>query len=324
MLRYTIAFLLLACTAVNLHCVAQICLPSYNGEVVHHQYYSLSYIEEAEQAEWVAYELTRSMLKKVVNRKDEFHNDWHIESGSSNYSDYENYDAGHLCPARQMQFDCIAMHETFFMSNMSPQVPEFNRRSWAFLEKLERNLAWNRGSIWVFVGPVLTDVEYFIGANQVAVPKLFYRILYDPKKDEALAFLMPNRRILEPLESFVVTIDSIESITNIDFFRDFDTDHQAKLESEIATEKWSFNNPNLNYGFTAPANDCNKEDILANQARININKASKAALIQLPNVGPEKAQAIINSRPYKRTYDLLKVKGIGAATFEKLKPYIVL
>jgi endonuclease G len=318
------AFTLFALFFIQNLAYSQIDFPSNQGEVIHHKYYSLSYIEEAEQPEWVAYKLTRTMLKKVVNRKDEFHDDWHIESGSASYTDYENYDAGHLCPARQMQFDCTAMHETFFMSNMSPQVPEFNRRAWAFLEKLERNMVWKRGELWIYVGPVLSDIDTTIGENKVAVPKKFYRILYDPTKDESLAFLMPNERILAPLESFVVSIDSIESITNIDFFSSFDEQHQTRLEGSKTSTGWSLENPNLTYGYTAKARDCSTAEILNQQAKISINQASKAALMQLPNIGPEKAQAIMLRRPFKSTYELLKVKGIGPATFEKLKSYIVL
>lgn len=305
---------------------AQMSVPTHNGEHIVHEHYSLSYIESAEQAEWVAYKLTRAMLKKVVNRNDEFHPDWYIGSGSATYEDYsdDRYDAGHLCPARQMQFDCTAMHETFFMSNMSPQAVDFNRRAWAFLEKLERNLVWQRGELWVYVGPVLTDIDEYIGENKVAVPKKYYRILYDPAKDESLAFLMPNERILAPLESFVVPIDSIEAITKIDFFPDFDQAHQTKIEARTHSDAWEFANPNLSYGYTLKAIDCSTADILSDQAKISINKATEAALMELPNIGPEKAKAIVMARPFRSTYDLMKVKGIGKATFEKLKDYIVL
>ena len=42
-------------------------LPSSNGEVVEHTYYSLSYLEEHEQAEWVHYKLNSTMLKALLS-----------------------------------------------------------------------------------------------------------------------------------------------------------------------------------------------------------------------------------------------------------------
>lgn len=300
----------------------QLNLPKSKGELIHHNYYSLSYLEEAEQAEWVAYKLTRPMLKKKVNRKDDFHEDWHIASNSASYADFQEFDAGHLCPARQMQFDCIAMHETYFMSNMSPQVPEFNRRAWAYLEKLERNLVWQRGELWIYVGPVLHNIDTYIGANKVAVPKLFYRIFYDPQTREAIAFLMPNKKILAPLETFTVSIDSIETLTGIDFFNDFESLFQKELEGNIRAENWNFENPNLTYGYNAKAMDCGASDFLAKQVKISINHSSKAALMQLPGIGPEKAKAIIEARPFQSTFELTKVKGIGPATLKKLQDFI--
>lgn len=305
---------------------AQNHIPTYHGEIIQHKYYTLSYIEKYEQAEWVSYSLSASQLKKVVDRKDDFHEDWYIKSASAAYSDYNNsgYDAGHLCPARQMQFDCIAMNESFFMSNMAPQVPEFNRRAWAFLEKLERNMVWRHKALDIVVGSVFPENPQTIGSNKVAVPSAFYRILYDAKKQEVIAFLLPNKRLLAPLETFVVSVDSIESITGINFLKDLPTELQNRIESQKGAGNWSFENPNLTYGYTLKPYDCSQADILSNSAKININTASKAALMQLPGIGDSKADAIIALRPYKNTKQLTKVKGIGTATYDKLKNLIVL
>lgn len=62
---------------------------------------------------------------------------------------------------------------------------------------------------------------------------------------------------------------------------------------------------------------------LAPGTKININTADQATIEKLPEIGPVKAKAIIDGRPYNSTEDVMKVKGIKGKTFDAIKDYIV-
>ncbi len=61
---------------------------------------------------------------------------------------------------------------------------------------------------------------------------------------------------------------------------------------------------------------------LAPGQKVNINAATKEQLDALPGIGPVKAQAIIDGRPYKKPEDIMKVKGIRQGEFSRIKDVI--
>ena len=217
-------------------------LPISEGERIKHAYYTIAYSEEHEQANWVFYKLNTYMLGGNTSRTDNFRIDDFVSTGSATLADYKGsgYDRGHLCPAGDMVTDLVAMSESFFMSNMSPQDPGFNRGIWKTLEGAVRNWALDEQEVYVVTGPVFKDNIGTIG-NGVTVPGYFYKVIYDPTDvQKMIAFVLPNRKGEKQLPEYAVTVDYVENITGIDFFSGLADDLESELESKIATEDWKF------------------------------------------------------------------------------------
>jgi endonuclease G len=132
--------------------------------------------------------------------------------------------------------------ESFYYSNMSPQEPSFNRGIWKKLEDLVRTWAVENNSLYIATGPILTNDLPTIGPNKVSVPKYFYKVILDYTEPDikAIGFLIPNSSQSASLQNFVVSIDSIEAISGIDFYPKLPDDQEKRLENSIAIDVWSW------------------------------------------------------------------------------------
>ncbi len=216
-----------------------------DDQIIEHFAYTLSYNEKHEQADWVAYELTKEhVLNTTYERTDDFRPDADVNSISAQLSDYEptnnTYARGHMAPAADFRWSEKAMSESFFMSNMSPQIHDFNSGKWAYLEMEVRHWAEIYDGVYVVTGPVLKDGLPTIGTNQVSVPEKYYKIILDPDEEKAIAFIMPNKDISDTFKNYAVTIDEVEDVTGIDFFPLLDDKIENKIESTLNMSKWEF------------------------------------------------------------------------------------
>ena len=195
---------------------------STTNQIVKHEYYTLSYNEKFEQAEWVAYELKKEYLKNNDFKRPYFIEDPKVTTGSADWRNYKNsgYDKGHLCPAGDMEFSKEAYNDTFYTSNISPQKHDFNSGIWNRLEQKTRYWAGKYNDVYVVTGGILKDSDKKIGTEKVSVPKYFYKIILakSGKEHKAIAFLVPNEDSDKSLYDFVVSIETLEKMTGIDFF----------------------------------------------------------------------------------------------------------
>lgn len=215
---------------------------STTGEVVRHTYFVLSYNEDHEQSEWVAYELTRDRLNENwAERPNTFRPDPDVRTESATPRDYSGsgYDKGHLCPAADMAFNEQAIDETFFMSNMSPQAGAFNGGVWRELEECTRDWARKFERLYIATGPVLDQTPIGqIGFSKVTVPASYYKVLYAPEQQRAIAFIMPNELSARPVMDYACSIDQVEKLTGLDFFPNLLKGLDEELEGSLDKDAW--------------------------------------------------------------------------------------
>jgi len=238
---FCLAILILS--AVNLSVCDDIDLsPSSVSQTIQRDHYILDYNEEHEQSNWIFYKITEDHIKGTAKRKNHYKSDPMITTYSSNYRDYTStgYDRGHLCPAGSMKINQDAMDDTFYMSNISPQNPGFNRGVWNKLEQQVRRWVDVYGDLYVVSGPVFDSEMASIGVSNVSVPKRFYKVVYACEgQGKMIGFVLPNEKSDQDLTDYTVSVDEVERITNIDFYFNLDDQFEDYLESNLGDFKFN-------------------------------------------------------------------------------------
>ena len=211
-------------------------------QIIRHSGYTVSYNKDLKIPNWVSYELTREETKGKEKRGNRFITDPLVTGPIATNADYtrSGYDKGHMAPAADMKWSPEAMKESFYFSNMCPQHPQLNRRGWKNLEDKIRNWAIADSAIIIICGPIIEKQPKTIGKNKVVVPQQFFKVVLSPfvKPIRAIGFLFNNEQAGEPLSSYVVTVDSIESLTNMDFFAPLPDEIENRIEADANYSLW--------------------------------------------------------------------------------------
>ena len=160
-------------------------------------------------------------------------------------SDYL-YQKGHICASQDRIYDKEANQQTFYMTNIYPQVGNFNGKLWAKLEGQVRT--WGKNSNVMYVckgGTIDKDSEilgYTIGKH--IIPKYFFMAIVSQttKGVRGIAFWMEHLnedRSGDLLSKYAMSIDDLESKTGIDFFCNLPDDTENKVEGTLTLGDWN-------------------------------------------------------------------------------------
>lgn len=213
---------------------------SSSGMVISHTYYSLSYSEEHEQAEWVCFELTPDFINGNQVADGILREDKAIRTGSAVPEDYlgTTYLPGMLCPPDMMKLNETSMSETFLMSNTTPVKENFMLKH---LEEVVKSWVIEEGRIIVVAGAILTSGLPKIGANGISVPRKFYKIVLDTTGEmKMIAFAIPANAGNRPIGEFVVSVDYLEDLLQMDFFPGLDDSLEESLEISADFSAWNY------------------------------------------------------------------------------------
>lgn len=242
----------------------------YRGDSVMN--YCLEYDTQKRHSRWVAFRfdpITR--LKNVGRSSEPFIDDPDIPASyqigfngfGSQYRDLDGklqilpqrqFDRGHLCASADRYLSREANEQTFYMSNMSPQMSNFNSPYWSSFE----NYVQSRGrdgsfadTLYVVKGGTIED-DQILGyvprgnGSSVAIPRYYFMALLKCKNNTyaALAFWMEHRDYgnIElsnaQMSARAISIDELEEKTGIDFFHNLPDNVENAVESVVTKSAW--------------------------------------------------------------------------------------
>ena len=207
--------------------------------------YTTSYNKKTKNANWVAWHLTSDRLEKKCSRnRVPYYVDYDVTGPRQELGDWYNcpdsIQHGHMCPAGDNVWNSDAMAQSFLLTNMCPQNGVLNGGDWEYLEGRCRGWARHYGDVYIAAGPIYYGDSYkTMGANKVVIPDAFFKvILCMHKKPKALGFIYPNNGLHHNLDYYLLSVDEVESVTDIDFFFNLPDDIEDAVEACSDLSVW--------------------------------------------------------------------------------------
>lgn len=235
--------------------------------------YALEWDNTKRHANWVAFTFDTTTSADNVKRTDAWSVDPKLPAEMQvQESDHKNdgFDKGHLCASEDRVYLKEANEQTFYYSNMSPQLNDFNGGFWGKLEA--RVQTWGRctaegvyDKVYVTKGGTLnkllknfkgttvnggtptTDANGFT-IHGLACPEYYFMAVLSQKDDvfHAIAFLVPHKEGMtknpssDELKEYVVSVYKLEEETGIDFFCNLPDVLENEVEAACNLNDWAW------------------------------------------------------------------------------------
>ena len=209
--------------------------------------YSFGWSQKDRVALWVAYPLCKLYTNGSAGRT----NAWALdpllgENSAAPFGGYAgDYARGHQLPSADRQCCYEANAQTFYGTNMTPQLNEHNEKIWADLENKVRGYANTSDTTYVVTGVIVSSSskkEKDSYGNSVTIPDAYFKAILKYSKSSTLgawnaaAFYLEHRAYSGSVsKEHSMSVDELEKMTGIDFFVNLPAkigaDQAAKLEA---------------------------------------------------------------------------------------------
>jgi endonuclease G len=166
------------------------------NQIIDKQVYQVCYDYDYKGSKFVSYTLNGLLVNQGnIKKRQKFYTEKNIpKQYRSHTRDYTHsgYDRGHLASDASFDYDIKALRKVYSMVNIIPQAPQVNREQWSKAEAYERLIATKLGTVNVVNGVAYGKSPKRIGANKIAVPDGYWKMIYNDEQGFKKCFYYPN------------------------------------------------------------------------------------------------------------------------------------
>lgn len=223
--------------------------------------YCLEYDRRQYHSRWVAFRFDGKTRAKKVGRKDnnirpQYPADPQLPSSVAIPDDayFNGYQHGHLCASADRLYSRTANDQTFYMTNMSPMLANFNAGYWtafeSFVQLKGRDVTF-ADTLYVVKGGTIEDDSILkrVASNRIVVPQYYFMALLKVKNGVygGIAFYMEHKDYgynfksqapQSEVKAKAISIDRLEELTGIDFFHNLPDAVETTVESICYPSAW--------------------------------------------------------------------------------------